>query len=359
MEGIMGTVQYRVERNPLTKPASYKLRFLPKQTAGYDELAAALAKDSGLSVEQAKAFIQLTVKNIKQMLCNGIQVTLEDAFTFALSFHIRLNSPGESLPSLEEFMRISVSATRPFTQDVQQDVTLELVPTEEKAPTILSAADTGLGLNDVLNPAGVLHIAGSNMLFDKNKPDCGCVIAGTRSGSEKQTQFGSISNTEVLVVPHIPPQDDPWNNEYTLAISTKYTEHGSVRTGIYGRRLRTPLTVDLAHAGESGVGILTGDAASPYVWITARAGSGAAQLRIQAQIDPLTDTLSLRLLDMQDRGAVGAPINIIDNGSYVLPGFSGSVVTNITVVVSYLDELTALVRNNYDGNLVDVLDVVG
>ncbi|WP_420208532.1 HU family DNA-binding protein [Candidatus Electronema sp. JC] len=94
----MGTVQYRVEPNPLTKPVSYKLRFMPKQTAGYDELAAAVAKETGQSAEQAKAFLQSAVRNIKQMLGNGMQVTLEEAFTFAA----RLNS---------------ISASRPFVQD--------------------------------------------------------------------------------------------------------------------------------------------------------------------------------------------------------------------------------------------------
>jgi len=355
----MGTVQYRIEPNPLTKPASYKLRFLPQQTAGYDELAAAIAKDNGLTNEQAKAFLLSMVKNVMQMLGNGIQVTLEEAFTFALSFHARLATPNSPLPPISEMVRVSISATHPFVQAVQQLITLKLVSTEEKAPTILSAADTSLELNNVLNPAGVLHIAGSNLLFDKNKPDCGCVIAGTRSGSEKQSRFASISDTEILVVPHIPPQDDPWNNEYTLAVSTKYTERGSVRTGTYGRRLRTPLSVDLAHAGESGVGILTGDAASPYVWITARAGSGAQRLRIQARFDQMTNTLSLNLLSMQDRGMAGSAVNIPENGSYVLPGFSGSVVTSMTVQVDYLTELTALVRNNYSGSLVDILDVVG
>ena len=60
----MGTAQYRVEPNPLTKPRYYKLRFLPKQTTGYDELAAAVAKDNGLTTEQAKAFLQSIVKHI-------------------------------------------------------------------------------------------------------------------------------------------------------------------------------------------------------------------------------------------------------------------------------------------------------
>jgi hypothetical protein len=86
MERTMGTVQYRIEPNLLTKPTSYKLRFLPQQTAGYDELAAAIAKDNGVTNEQAKAFLLSMVNNVRQMLGNGIQVTLEEAFTFCLSF---------------------------------------------------------------------------------------------------------------------------------------------------------------------------------------------------------------------------------------------------------------------------------
>ena len=34
----MAPIQYRVERNSLTRPASYKLRFLPQHAAGYDEV---------------------------------------------------------------------------------------------------------------------------------------------------------------------------------------------------------------------------------------------------------------------------------------------------------------------------------
>ncbi len=104
----MGTVQYRVEPNPLTKPVSYKLRFLPKHTAGYDELA--VAKDNGLTPEQAKATIQSTIKHIKAMLCDGIQVTLEETFTFAPSLGARLDSPDDPLPPISELLRISGNA---------------------------------------------------------------------------------------------------------------------------------------------------------------------------------------------------------------------------------------------------------
>jgi hypothetical protein len=353
----MGTVQYRVEPNPLTKPVSYKLRFLPKQTAGYDELAAAVAKDTGMTAEQAKAFLQSTVKNIKEMLCNGMQVTLKEALTFAPSFHAKLNSPDDPLPPMEELVRVSVSATRPFVQYVQQNVTLERVSTEEKAPTILSAADTTLELNNVLNPAGVLRLTGSNLLFDPKKPDCGCVIEGTRSGSEKQSQLASVSDTEILLVPHVPVQDDPWNNEYAVEVSTRYTEHGSLRTGIYSRRLRAPLTVDVSALGELGAGILTGSEDAPHVRVTSCTASATERLRIQVDSSLQENMLAFRLIAMQDGGAVGAMVPVVENGEFTLPGFAGSAVSDMIIAVDNYAALRTMIRNNYDGRLVDILDV--
>jgi hypothetical protein len=354
----MGTVQYRVEPNPLTKPASYRLRFMPKQTAGYDELAAAVAKDTGLSTEQAKASIQSTMKNIKEMLCNGMQVTLEEALTFAPAFRGKLNSPADPLPPVSELLRISVSATRPFVQYVQQNVTLERVSTEEKAPSILSAADTTLELNNVLNPAGVLRLTGSNLAFDKSKPDCGCVIAGTQSGSTAQSQFAGISDGEILLVPHIPAQAHPWNNEYTVAITTRYTEHGSLRSGTYGRKLRAPLTaVNLDHPNPPETGILTGSAATPYVSITACTISASERLRIQADASVQENQLSFRLIALRDGGAVGGMVPVTANGEYTLPGFAGSAVSSLKIKVNNYAALRTMIRNDYDGRLVDILEL--
>ena len=354
----MGTVQYRVEPNPLTKPASYKLRFLPKQTVGYDELAAALAKDTGLSVEQARAFLQATVKNIQEMICNGMQVTLEDAFTFCPSLRGRLNSPDEPLPSNDKVLRVSVSATSPMLQYVQQNVTLVRVATEQKAPSILSAADTTLELNNVLNPDGVLRLTGSNLAFDRSSPDCRCLIIGTQSGSTEQTQFAGISDSEVLLVPHIPAQANPWNNEYTVSITTRYTEHGSLRTGTYGRKLRSPLTaVNLSHPNPPETGILTGSAASAYVSIIGCTISADERLRIQVDASVQENQLSFRLVAMQDGGAIGGMVPVTANGEFTLPGFAGSAVSSLQIRVDDYAALRAMIRNDYDSRLVDILDL--
>jgi len=352
----MGTVRYRIEPNPLTKPASYKLRFIPQQVAGYNELAAAVANDNGLTNEQAMAYIKSTVKNIIKMLGNGMQVTLEDAFTFFLSFHARLNSPNAPLPSLEELIRIGIAATTPCTHAVLQDMSLERVADEEKAPIMLSATDTKLKLADVLFAEGVLQLTGNNLKFDENDPTCGCIIEGTRSGQQQQSVYGMVKNKQIIVVPDIPAQDAPWNNEYTVTVRTKYSEHGTVRSSTYSRKLRTPISWDgLPH--EGGIGVLTGSADVPYVTVQSGTIAADERIRLQAVYDTQNGGLVLNLLGMNDSGPQGAIVAVSTNGSYTLPGFSGSGVTSIVLTVEVYNELYNLVRNSYSGRLVDIVDI--
>jgi hypothetical protein len=352
----MGTVQYRVELNPLTKPASYRLRFMPHQIAGYKELAAAVANEIGLSTEQANAVLHSAVKQILQMLCNGIQVTLEDGITFSLSFHARLDSPDDQLPPIEELVRIVISATRPAVHFVQQNITLERLPAEEKAPVMLSADDTKLKLADVLFAGGVLRLTGSHLDFDEENPACGCVIAGTRNGEQQQSVYGMVSNSQVLVVPNIPVQDAPWNNEYTVSLSTQYSEHGSLRSGTYSRRLRAPIVWDgLPH--EGGTGILTGSAEVPYVTIESGTIAADEMVRIQAVYDVPTSMLMFNLLSMKENGSQGVALAVPANGNYIVQGFTGSGVSEVHLTVHEHSALVDLVRNNYAGRLVDIIDI--
>ena len=76
-------IHYRVERNPLTKPASYRLRF-----AGYDEVAARVAvKNPGSSAEQIRNHLRSAMEEIQAMLLEGLQVTLEETMIFRPCFH--------------------------------------------------------------------------------------------------------------------------------------------------------------------------------------------------------------------------------------------------------------------------------
>ena len=92
-------IHYRIERNPLTKPSTWRLRFMPQGTAGYDEVAKRVAqKNPGSSVEQVKTHLQSGMEEILEMVLEGMQVTLKDTLTFRPAFHGRLTTPNVPLP---------------------------------------------------------------------------------------------------------------------------------------------------------------------------------------------------------------------------------------------------------------------
>jgi hypothetical protein len=225
----------------------------------------------------------------------------------------------------------------------------------QKRPLITAAEDTRFKLHDVLNPAGVLKLTGTNLAFKEGVEGCGCVIEGTRNGRISQSQFASIENTEVTVVPDIPAQDAPWNNEYTVSITTKYTANGLLRTGTYERKLRSPLLID--GFNEGGVGVLTDGAEVPYVRVMNGVVSADETLRIQAVLDIHAGHLRFNLLDMEEGGKAGAVLIITTNGEYTLQGIAGSAVSSLLISVDNFAGLVNMARNFYMTRVVDILDV--
>jgi hypothetical protein len=94
------------------------------------------------------------------------------------------------------------------------------------------------------------------------------------------------------------------------------------------------------------------------VSVTERGGSGAERLRIQVDSSIQEDMLTFRLIALQDGGAVGGMVPVTANGEFTLPGFAGSAVSDMIIAVDNYAALRTMIRNNYDGRLVDILDVV-
>jgi hypothetical protein len=354
----MSTIQWRPEVNAMTTPQSYWIRFVPRNVAGKADMAARMAKAlPNYTEEEFRTFIDLHNQLIAESLLNGEQVTEENAFTYSLSFTGKLNSPDDPLPPLEECLHVRVNASQTLTAALRKDGKTERLPEEKKLPLISTAADTLLELKDVLNPQGLLQLTGTDLFFDR-KQGSGCVIEGTAGGNITQTRFGKIEDSEIIVMPDIPAQPHPWNNEHTVSVSTRYSEHGSLRTGTYARMLRSPLTVSkMGHPNPPETGILTGKESSPHVSVTGGSVSADETLRIQAVFDARTDALLFSLLDMKEGGAVGAAVSVIANGGFIVPGFAGSAVTNLTVRVNNYAGLKEMLRNDYGGRVVDVLKV--
>lgn len=355
----MSTAKWRPELNALTTPQSYRAVPIPNDTLGYDGLAKAVAKRNSLwSAGLVKAVLEETREEIKEQLINGNKVNLENFVSFFISMAVRLETPDDPLPPAEEVVKLLTTASRTLSEEVTTAIQLERLAPENKVPVISSVQDTQLVLQNVLNPNGVLALDGADMLFTPGLAGAECVLEGTRSGRTVQNRFAKITNTEVLIVPEYAAQTEVWNNEYRLAISTRYTEHGSLRTGTYSRLLRTPLPIDL---GENNyVGLLTGPQSSPLVEVTAAevVTVDTVRVRIQALLNPLDGALRLNLLDMTEGGSAGNAVLISGNEEYLLPGFSGSALASLTVQVNDYPALKELVQSAYLGRLVDILDVV-
>ena len=348
-------IQWRPEINPLTTPPSYRIRFVPRKIAGRKDLAADIAlRHPNFSQDDILTILKAEDEVIKARLLNGEQVTKEGCCTWFPSFTGRLANPDDPLPPLEECLQINVRVSQPYVEEIREDAQTASLGMLDKLPVLTSAEDSVLGLDDVLRADGMLRITGSNLFFDRKDSASYCLIEGTRDGSVVQSRLGTISNIEIILMPDVPSQTQPWNNEYRLSLTTHYTEGGTPRTGIYKRMLRTPLGVRI---GDDS-GILNSTTHVPLVTVSGGTlAAEGAQARIQVVRDMQDGDLRFNLLDMEEGGRAGAEVRVAANGVYTLLGWPDSDVTSLEVTVADYAALFTLVKNVYTGRLVDILDI--
>jgi hypothetical protein len=349
------SIVFRIESNPLTIPHSYWLRFMARDTADEKVLAADISKlHPNFSKEDIETILKAEDQVIMAQLLKGNQVTKKGSFSWFPSCTTSLLHPDDKPSGLNEFVNVNMRVSQVYIELFRQAVEIEREAMHEKLPVISSTRDTLFKLDDVLSPVGLLYITGSNLLFDPESGIDQCVIEGTREGRVVQSRFGTISNTEFFILPDLPSQTQPWNNEYRLLLSTRYTENGTLRTGTYHRMLRCPLGVRI---GDN-PGILSGGGTVPLVTVSGGGLSAeGAQVRVQAVYNVPDANLRLSLLDMKEGGKVGNTVQVSGNGVYTLPGYAGGAVTSLEVTVADYSTLLAMVRNPYGGRLVDILDV--
>ncbi|MDU9048496.1 MAG: hypothetical protein Q3M30_06575 [Candidatus Electrothrix sp. Rat3] len=355
----MTTIQWRPVTNSLTVPLSYSACFIPRNSAGIKDLAADIARQHpNFNKNDILTILRAEDKAIQTRLLNGEQVTKEGFCSWSLAFSGRLDSPNDPLPPLKESLHVSVRVSPSFVKTIRQNARTERLPMRMKLPQINRAEETLLKLNNVLSPSGVLQLSGTNLQFDPEGGSGSCVIEGTRSGTVTQTHFPVISNTSIMLMPQVPEQDNPWNNEYRISVNTHYSEHGTLRSGTYGRMLRAPLTLSgFGNPDQPEVGMLTGSADSPYVSAVGSTVTAGEILRIQALHDVQQDKILFNLLDMEESGKTGGVVVVGGNGEYTLPGFTDSAVSSLDIRVNDYDALKKIIRNDYGGRLVDILQV--
>jgi hypothetical protein len=61
---------------------------------------------------------------------------------------------------------------------------------------------------------------------------------------------------------------------------------------------------------------------------------------------------------MTEGGSIGDAVKVSSNGAYTLPGYTGSPLKDLELTVNDYAALLNMVRTDYVGRVVDVLDVV-
>jgi hypothetical protein len=348
-------IQFRLELNTLTTPHSYRLRFVPHNVAGREDIAADIAlRHPNFSQDDILTILNSKDEVIFLRILNGEQVTEEGFCSWFPSVSGRVIRPDDPTPPLDTNFHLHARVSPALVERARQQAHVERLPMTDKLPVITSAEDQILGLKNVLRGDGLLRITGNDLFFDRKDGQPHCLIEGTNNGSAVQTRLGTITNTEITMMPDVPSQTQPWHNEYRLSITTTYTEHGTPRTGIYKELLRTMLGVYIG----SNSGILSTSGAVPLVTVTGGSlAAEGARVRIQVIYNALDDELRFRLLDMEEDGQEGDEVRATANGTYTLLGWTGCDLTSLEVTVAKYTKLLALVRNSYGNRLVDILDV--
>jgi len=348
-------IQFRLELNTLTTPHSYRLRFVPSNSANTDDIADDIAlRHPNFSKDDILTILNAEDEVVILRLLDGEQVTKDGFCSWFVSCSGKTDRPDGHIADMEKNLHLHSRIAPASIEKVRNEAQVVRLPMTEKLPVITSTEDTVLALHDVLRADGMLRITGNNLFFDRKDGQPHCVIEGSNNGSAVQTRIGPVSNSELTLLPDVPSQTQPWQNEYRLSITTTYSENGTPRTGMYNRRLRTMLAVTIG----SNSGILSSSGTTPLVTVTGGVlAAEGARLRIQVVLDAQDGDLRFNLIDMDEDGKAGDEVRVAANGTYTLLGWTGCDVTSLEVTVADYAGLLALVRSAYSGRLVDVLDV--
>lgn len=210
----MATVQWRPDLNALTTPQSYWPRVMPKGTYGYAGVAERIARKYPLwSADLAESVLRAGDEEIMEIIS---QVALEDAFTCHLSITARLAAPDDPLPQDKDIRQCPGLCLLALCRGRAAGGAAGKAAACAEGAGDRCGRGTVLKLNDVLNPLSVLRLTGTDLFFELGGSGAACLKAPAAAGTV-QSRFALISNTEILVVPEIPAQTDPWNNAYRVA----------------------------------------------------------------------------------------------------------------------------------------------
>jgi hypothetical protein len=258
---------------------------------------------------------------------------------------VRLDSATDPLPS--QPIDIKAKPSKPFKTAVRQAATYYRLPATTKAPNIIAAPDTNTQIDGYVRDGFGAQISGSNVGFDPTVVDEGIYLLSSAGNSIKQSNLSLNNPSKLIYTPLLDVAAGPAGAnsvEQILTVSSRYTSTGQLRSGTYGKPLRTTNVVE-----DGAISLfVVGAAASGPATVTSYLGA-QVDARVIAQLSP-AGVLSLAVGTLA--GVFGQSLDVLANGAYVLTGLAA----DVEVTVSDFTTLTASVLT-YQRYMQEVIDL--
>ena len=317
-------IQYKVIPNYLTNPPSSAARPVPRNTLDYDALAEQInLHNPTIPADTARAVLEACREEVIRQLADGNTINLPGFLSFITTLPVRLEHPADDLPPAPVDVKARPSVV--LKEEVAQQAEYERLPYSEKAPDISAAYDTNTSLADWIRPDYGFRLDGSNIGFDGADPAQGVFLTDAAGHIVPQTRVSLNNPSKIIITPEFggEPAVSP-NVEKTIAVRSRYTKNGQLRTGEYAKHLRSTNVVTT----EQTQLFVVGDAVEGPLKVSSYLGP-QVMCRFEAVYRP-DDQISLAVGPLE--GPLGPEVIISSAlGSMVLSGLDAA------VTVSFMD----------------------
>ena len=232
-------IQYKVIPNYLTNPPSSTARPVPRNTLDYDALATRInLHNPTIPAATARSVLEAFREEVIRQLADGNTINLAGFMSFVTTLPVRLDQPPDDLPPDPVDVKAKPSVV--LKQEVARRAEYERLPYSEKTPDISAAYDTNTNLPNWIRGDYGFRLDGSNIGFDGADPAQGVFLTDADGRIVRQTRISLNNPSKIIITPDfggapaVPP-----NVEKTIAVRSRYTANGQLRTGEYAKHLRS------------------------------------------------------------------------------------------------------------------------
>ncbi|MDU9047428.1 MAG: DUF4469 domain-containing protein [Candidatus Electrothrix sp. Rat3] len=232
-------IQYKIIQNYLTNPPSSTARPIARKTLDYDALAKQIhLHNPTITVDTAKAVLEAFREEVIRQLADGNTINLSGFISFVTTLPVRLDLPTDDLPP--ECVDVKARPSVVLKQDVAQQAKYERLPYSKKSPDIGGAYDTNTKLQNWIRGDYGFRLDGSNIGFDEADPTQGVFLTDADGHIVQQEKISLNNPSKIIITPDFGGEPaTPPNVEKTIAVRSRYSKNGQLRTGEYANHLRS------------------------------------------------------------------------------------------------------------------------